>query len=170
MNKVLVVGVLVAVALSGLAFFGLEDGLDGRTGAQAGPDHYDLQVFHSGQVDGGVAISTTTTGDTQLLSTQFVTRQGYVRYITFDADEATVATFPASSTMSHYIPNVGDCANIVLENSGDSNLTLAEGTGNDLQEPDGQDVVISANNYALLTLCRTSNTDILIVVDETIPG
>lgn len=143
---------------------------EGSFGAQSGPDHYNLQVFYAGQVDGGLAVSTTTLGNTPGDVTDLIRQGGYVRYLTINADEATTYTFPASSTLSHYIPQSGMCANVLLENSGDSNLTLAAGTGIDMQEPDGQNVVIGTTNFANLLLCRQANTDIVIIVDETIPG
>lgn len=40
----------------------------------------------------------------------------------------------------------------------------------DLQVPDGQNVIIGPNNYAILTFYRRSDTDMVVVVDETIPA
>jgi len=48
--------------------------------------------------------------------------------------------------------------------------TIAAGTGIDLQEPDGQNVVIGINNYAFLTCFKEASTDIVCRVDETIPA
>jgi len=173
MNRLLTGGVVIALALSGLAFFGVNDGVDGRdgrVGAQSGPDHYDLQVFNAGLVSGGNHFATSSSGAGTLVAGNLFNSQGYVRYMTIDATDAVTVTFPATSTLTSYIPATGDCADIVIENSGDSNLTLAGGTGMDIQEPDGQNVVIGTTNYALITLCRQLNRDILLVVDETIPG
>ena len=49
-------------------------------------------------------------------------------------------------------------------------VTLAAGTGVDLQESDGQNVVIGINNYAWLTCFRELSSDIVCRVDETIPA
>lgn len=52
--------------------------------------------------------------------------------------------------------------------------TLAAGTGIDLQEPDGQNVVIGINNYAWLECTRGLDSgapeDIVCLVDESIPA
>lgn len=172
MNKLLTVGVVVAVVFAGLAFFGVSDGVDGKDGfsAQPGPDHYDVQLFHAGQVDGGMYVATTSSGAGTLTASQLANRQGYTRYLDVNATDAVTLTFPATSTLTGFIPSVGDCANIMLENSGDSNLTLAAGTGMDLQEPDGQNVVIGTTNYAKLTFCRTNSSDMVLWADESIPA
>jgi len=38
----------------------------------------------------------------------------------------------------------------------------------DLQEPDGQNVVIGQNNYAWLTFVKQASGDVVVRVDETI--
>ena len=48
--------------------------------------------------------------------------------------------------------------------------TIAAGTGIDLQEPDGQNVVVGPDNYAWLTCFREVSTNVVCRVDETIPA
>ena len=185
MNKdnLIVAGLVLALIFSGLAFFGGDIGPQGDRGDRgdrgerglggaSGPEYYGLQVFYAGHVDGGLTFATTSSGAGVLVANDLVRRDGYVKYMTINAEDAVTVTFPATSTLTHYIPQSGMCTNIVIENSGDSNLTLAGGTGMDLQEPDatGTEVVIGANNFALVTLCRQANTDILLLVEETRPG
>lgn len=139
-------------------------------GGSAGPTHTVTQEFLAGHVEGGLYVSTTTTGVTNADPTFQVRRSGYVRYLNVNADEASTLTLPATTSLSSFVPETGQCFTQKLENSGDSNLTIGAGTGIDLQEPDGQNVVIGANNYANIEYCRTSNSDIVVTVDETIPA
>ena len=73
MNKFLTGGVVVALVLSGLAFFGAEDGSNGRdgrdgeTGAMVGPEVYDAMTFFS-TVNLKWDTATSSTGTTTLTS------------------------------------------------------------------------------------------------------
>lgn len=139
-------------------------------GAQSGPDHYGVQYFHDGHLDGGVYKATTTAASATALVTDILTNEGYVRYWNMNVDNAATVTLPATSSLAHFIPDSGDCWLAKWENSGDSNLTVAAGTGIDLQEPDDTsdfNVVIGANGYANVEYCRTSNSDIVVTVMET---
>lgn len=139
-------------------------------GASSGPEHFGLESFYAGHVDGGLLKSTTTSASATMLATDILTREGYVRYWSMDVTDASSVTFPASTTLAHFIPVPGMCWTAKWENLGDSNLTMIEGAGFDMQEPDGQNVVIGANNFATVEYCRQLNTDIVVTVDETIPG
>ena len=69
--------------------------------------------------------------------------------------------------------NPGDYRTWVIENgytAAATTTTIAAGTGIDLQEPDGQNVVVGINNYAFLTCFREASTDIVCSFDETIPA
>lgn len=95
--------------------------------------------------------------------------------ITFTASTtqaALTATLPATTTFP--LPsNAGSYRTWVIENpftAAATTTTLAAGTGVDLQEVDGGNVVIGINNYAFLTCFRLPDTDIVCRVDETIPA
>lgn len=96
--------------------------------------------------------------------------------ITFTASTtqaALTATLPATSTMTSLLPNAGDYRTWVIENpftAAATTTTIGAGTGIDLQEPDGQNVVIGINNYAWLTCFREASTDVVCRVDESIPA
>lgn len=96
--------------------------------------------------------------------------------ITFTASTtqgALTATLPATSTMTTLLPNAGDYRTWVIENpftAAATTTTIAAGAGIDLQEPDGQNVVIGIDNYAWLTCFREASTDVVCRVDETIPA
>jgi hypothetical protein len=96
--------------------------------------------------------------------------------ITFPASStqpALTVTLPATSTMTSLLPNAGDYRSWVIENpflGAATTTTIAAGTGIDLQEPDGQNVVIEITNYAWLTCYRKVSTDVVCSVDESIPA
>lgn len=85
---------------------------------------------------------------------------------------ATTLTLPATSTWDVLVPDAGDMRVWVVENatSTATNVTLAAGTGIDLQEPDGQNVVLGQNNYAWVTCFREASTNVVCRVDETVPA
>jgi hypothetical protein len=117
---------------------------------------------------GGGVTATTSAASATIPATDFDTENYIV--VTPSLGNVTL-TLPASTTFPG-IPNVGDTRTILIENaaSAATTTTIAAGTGVDLQEPDGQNVVIGQNNYAWLTATRLSNTDIVVVVDEVIPA
>jgi hypothetical protein len=85
---------------------------------------------------------------------------------------AVTATLPATTTLP-LGAGVGSYRTWVIENSytgAATTTTIAAGIGIDLQEPDGQDVVIGINNYAFLTCFREASSDVVCRVDETIPA
>lgn len=96
--------------------------------------------------------------------------------ITFTASSTQAAltvTLPAASTMTSLIPNTGDYRSWVIENpftAAATTTTIAAGSGIDLQEPDGQNVVIGINNYAWLTCFREASANVVCRVDESIPA
>jgi len=84
----------------------------------------------------------------------------------------TTYTFGATSTWTSLIPSAGDMRTWIFRNATTSaiNATLAAGTGMDLQESDGQNVVIGQNNFAIVDCYRKTDTDVVCFVDETIPA
>lgn len=117
---------------------------------------------------GGGVTSTTSAASASLLATDIDT-ENYVA-VTPSLGNITI-TLPASSTFPG-IPNPGDTRDLIIENAATAatTTTIAAGTGIDLQEPDGQNVVIGQNNYAYITCTRQRNTDIACRIDETIPA
>lgn len=142
-------------------------------GAQPGPDHTELQFFKAGLVDGGGVYSTTTTVASETLTAAVLQKNKVIRMLGSSTAAAITLTLPASTTMNAVLPKPGDYRTWVIENgytAAATTTTIAAGTGMDLQEPDGQNVVIGINNYAFLTCFREASTDIVCAVDETIPA
>lgn len=178
MNKENLITVAVAVVASVLVvgvFFAPNDGKNGRDGADGvgaipGSEVYAPFITHAGHVDGGISISTTTAASATLEKTDVVQTQGYVRLFSANVDNAATLTLPASSTLASFIPNPGQCFTQKWENTGDSNGTIAAGTGIELQEPTGGNVIIGATDFANVEWCRQANTDIVVTVTDTIPA
>jgi hypothetical protein len=162
----------VAVVLAlGFIFAGGDDAPS--LGVSAGPEVYDVTAYRSGLVSGGAVVATSTGAAGTLIAGDLVTNSGYtsVLRITPTAGNATI-TLPASSSLPHFAPNAGDRVQVIVENAATAatTTTIAAGTGMDLQEPDGQNVVIGQNNYAVLDFIRESSGNFVVIVDETIPA
>lgn len=85
---------------------------------------------------------------------------------------ALTLTLPATTTGA-YGPTAGDRVYLTIKNShtaAATTTTVAAGTGVDLQEPDGQNVVIGINNYAWIICLTLDTTDVACEVDESIPA
>jgi len=146
-------------------------------GAFSGPDVYSKIFLHEGFVDGGAVFATTTTvsADSTSLAPNVLAKHKVIRFLGSSTAAALTATIAASTTSGwvNILPNPGDTASWFIENgytAAATTTTIAAGTGIDLQEPDGQNVVIGINNYAKLECFREASTDIVCTVDEFIPG
>lgn len=166
-------GVAIACVLAVFAFMKPADVVVEPAGAVPGPEHYELQFFKGGLTDGGTVYSTTTTAAAETLTAAVLEKHKLIRFLGSATAAAITVTLPASTTMNAVLPNPGDYRTWVIENgytAAATTTTIAAGTGVDLQEPDGQNVVIGINNYAFLTCFREASTDIVCRVDETIPA
>lgn len=153
------------------------DGQDGGVGAAPGPEVYNSTYFRSGVITGGRVVSTTTSGAVTIPAKDLISRTGeYTRQLVVTPTAASAnVTLPATSTLTNFIPNSGDCYVMKYENaaSAATNTTLVAGTGMDLQESgdgDALNVVIGQNNFANLEFCRRSDTDMIVTVTESSPA
>lgn len=158
---VLAVGLVVAVQNVHVSVQG------GNLGAVPGVALYPQSVTTFTQ-GGGITSTSTSDSASALLATDIDT-ENYVVVTPLLGNFSL--TLPASTTFPG-IPNAGDSRQIIIENGATAatTTTIVAGTGIDLQEPDGQNVVIGQNNYAILTATRMANSDIVVVVDEVIPA
>ena len=178
MNKenLVVGGIVIALLFSVFALFnGGQDGRDGRdgVGVASGPDVYNHTLFFDGLTDGGGVRATTTTVAAETITSGQMARNKVFRYLGSATAAAITVTLPATSTMSNLIPRPGDTRTWIFENAytaSATTTTIAAGTGIDLQESDGQNVIIGINNYAFLTCFREASSDIVCWVTETIPA
>lgn len=139
-------------------------------GAFPGPDIYsNINVYGAFQQGGGSNSIDPVTGSYTLTAANMVN----ANVITFDASTTQAAltvTLPASTTFP-IGKEAGSYRSWVVENpftAAATTTTIAAGTGVDLQEPDGQNVVIEINDYAWITCFREASTDIVCRADETI--
>lgn len=119
----------------------------------------------------GYVFSTTTVGTASILQSADLSDASVIR-VTPSGYVSNVTISLGSSTTIPGIPTPGDHRSFVIENAATTatTTTIAAGTGVDLQEPDGQNVVIGQNNYAFVTCFREASTDIVCNIDETIPA
>jgi len=161
---IIVFGIYFAVQNIQVSMDGLADGLGGVPGVAMYPQS--VTTF----TEGGGITSVSTSSATYTLTASQIDTENYVEFTPLG--EAATLTLPATSTMSNIIPNAGDHRTIVIENAATAatTTTIAAGAGMDLQENDGQNVVIGQNNYAIIDLWRLSTGDMVVTINETIPA
>lgn len=169
MDTLKTIAVSLATALVAFIGFGAVTG-DDNLGYQLIPGISMTPASVTTFTQGGVYYATTTANATASLLATDVDEESYIAITPTGA--ALTLTLPATSTLTNFIPNAGDFRTIIIENGATAatTTTIAAGAGMDLQEPDGQNVVIGQNNYAILTFYRQSNGDMVVTVDETIPA
>lgn len=95
-------------------------------------------------------------------------------YIGLTPSAAIDVTLPATTTLFADCLTVnGDFVDVIIGNNSATaatTTTIVAGAGIDLQEPDGQNVVIGGLNYGILKIMRISATEAVAVVNETIPA
>src|SRR3990167_5863849 len=108
----LVIGIsIVVVLILGVLFprgnTVVERVIDG-IGASSGPDHYNLEQFFGGRID-GTQVATSSEGSPTITAGEF---RNWVKSSVVSYSPGLVAggtiTFPASSTISDVVPRAGD--------------------------------------------------------------
>ena len=122
----------------------------------------DVSTFTQG---GGITASSTTNAAETLLATDIDVEN----VITYTPNVNSTLTLPATSTLSAIIPTAGDTRQYFIQNASSTEtatLTLAGGTGMDMQEPTGADLVINGLDWGILNFVRLANTDIAVFFNE----
>lgn len=143
-----------------------------QLGALAGPDVYSYMNVHGAFSQGGGVTTVTPTSGTVTITGSDMAGSNVITFTASSTQAALTATLPATTTFP-LPPEAGAYRSWVIINpflAAATTTTIAAGTGIDLQEPDGQNVVIGITNYAWLTCVRLASTDIACSVDETIPA
>ena len=171
-DKIVTGGVIIALALSGLAFFGGTDGIDGidgrdgRVGAQSGPDHYSTQYFQDNFYVGDGSYATTS--DVAAATLTAVELDCDVSYVSFNAGLNITLTTQASTSQPFKNMRVGQSCSTLFYSAtttAATTITFAAGTGVDLQEDEGGTVIVNGLESARLTYVKKADTDILLVVE-----
>jgi len=172
-NISLVVIALITVFASGVvAMFVSQTNIPAVVGAISGPDVYGYFNVHGAFGQGGGVTTASPTSQTYTFTHADMVSSNILTFVASSTMPALTATLPATTTFP-LPPEAGASRSWIIENpftAAATTTTIAAGTGIDLQEPDGQNVVIGINNYAWLTCFREASTDIVCSVDETIPA
>lgn len=168
-DKFIVIGVVLALVLSGFAFFnGGADGRDGRdgVGAVAGPFYTEHQVFGNSFTLGGTVTSTTTIDTTIVLDARHL-RVGVSLMSMNIGIDATITTM-ASTSAPFVGMRAGQSFTVYFFNASTtagSVATFAAGTGVDLQEDEGETVLVNGLEIARLTFLKKVDSDIIMWVE-----
>jgi hypothetical protein len=124
-------------------------------------------VTFTGEVLGGVGVDTQSSTTNEVLTASQICDYSYLAYTPINALNLTL---PATSTITSCLQTAGISKSFLIENAATTTnaITIVAGKGMDLQEPDGQNVVIGQNNYAWLTFVKQASGDVVVRVDETI--
>lgn len=170
MNKKIIALVVALVALVGGVALSNSD--TPVLGALSGPDIQTYLNVAGPLTQGGGVQSVSPTSAAVTLTFAQMSGSNVITFAASSTMPALTATLPASTTFP--LPSkVGSYRSWVIENpftAAATTTTIAAGTGIDLQEPDGQNVVIGIDNYAWLTCFRELSSDIVCEVDESIPA
>lgn len=146
---------------------------DLQSGALSGPDvNSYMNVNGAFSQGGGLSTVLQIAEGTHTLTFAEMSEYNVITFTASTTQGALTATLPATTTFP-LGTKAGSYRSWVIENpftAAATTTTIAAGTGIDLQEPDGQNVVIGINNYAYLTCFRLADSDIVCRVDETIPA
>lgn len=144
-------------------------------GAVSGPyvymDMYMQDVKMKRMTFGRLTIASSTAGSATTLLEANLTEYSGMDFT--PGDNAVAFTLPATSTMTTFIPDVGDCSLWRIRNldaTAATTTTITAGTGIDLVENENGDVIIDGGNEAQLLFCRELDTDVTVYVDEYIPA
>jgi hypothetical protein len=127
----------------------------------------------NGLTETGGVVTVTPTSEAVTLTQEQLLSGNVITFAASTTQAALTVTLPATSTMTTLLPNAGDMRRWVIENpftAAATTTTIAAGTGIDLQETDGLNVVIGINNYAFVTCFREASTDVVCAINETIPA
>ena len=169
-DKLVVIGVVLALVLSGFAFFngGVDgrDGLDGIGGA-SGPYHTEHQIFANNFTRGGTVTSTTTVDTTIILDASHL-RVGVSLMSMNIGVDATITTMASTSApLVNLIP--GESFVVYFFNASTtagSLATFAAGTGVDLQEDNGGAKTVGGNDIARLTFLKKADSDVILWIES----
>ena len=169
-TRKLIIGLLVIVSAGLIGVSATQE--EQSLGALSNPEVYSHLNVHGPFSQGGGVTTASPTNASYTLTFADMNRSNVITFAASSTMPALTATLPASSSFP--LPSeAGAMRSWVIVNpftAAATTTTIAAGTGIDLQEPDGQNVVIGITNYAWLTCFRMANTDIVCSVDETIPA
>lgn len=160
MDNKLVSGVLVVAVLGLLGVSAFKNTTvtvnnpQPQFGAQSGPESFQKMFFRDNAVIGGNVLATSSQGTATYTSADITNS----KVITHTATAALTVTLPASSTLTNFVPNVGDTAEVFI-NPVTTLITFAGGTGTELNTASSTKNV-NAGGLGVFKFVRKANTDI----------
>ena len=163
------VSVVVAVGLSAMFFGPGQDGRPGRdgndgVGAAAGPALYENIQFLNSFVKAGRTVATTTTAADSSVTMTRTMLDTDVSYITYNAGVNTTLTTMASTSAPFSNMRAGEEISVLFYSATTTagvTVTIAAGTGVDLQEDEGETVIINGLEVARLTFVKKADSNII---------
>lgn len=173
MEKALTGGVVLALVLSGLAFFSapvdtVTERVVERVGAVVGPEYSDTQYFRGNLTVGNGAVSTTSDAATYTLTAREVDTD--TAYVAWTADLNTTLTFPNATSAPFTKLRVGEIFEQVWYSpttTAAATITFAApaGGGIDLQEDEGGSVILNGLETARVTYLKTGASAVSVIVE-----
>ena len=138
-------------------------------GAAAGPDHYFHNRFISNYSVGGQNYATSSIGAAYTLTTLELPADRETGYIswTVNIENITLTTMASSSAPLADL-KIGESYSTYLysaTSTAASTITLAAGTGVDLQEDEAGSVVVNGLELSKLTFLKKADTDVILLVE-----
>lgn len=127
-------------------------------------------TVESFQTGGAMTVLTDANGGTYTLTEVQMLISGGFEFAAGGAGQEVIAlTFPATSTMTSLIPNAGDCRAWTYDAdalAAATTTTFTAGTGHHLIAYTTNDDVLDGNEFALVKMCRRTDTDVNTFVSE----
>lgn len=169
-NKLVLGGVIVALLMSGVALMSsntvVERTIEKAVGAFSGPNIYNRVVFNAGFQSGGSTLATSSTASTYTLLSAELDQD--VTYISWNAGLNVTLTTMASTSMD-FVGNVTGDKRVYdfysATTTAATTITFAAGTGVDMQEDEGETVIVNGLEAARLTFIRKADSDVLFEVE-----
>lgn len=141
---------------------------DPGVGAASGPEHYVHQRFYSGASFGDETYATSSTAAAYTLTTtEFPDNRRY-GYVSWTPNVSTTLTTMASTSAPLSNLKTGEYYTVLFYNASSTaaaTATFAAGTGVDLQEDEGETVVVNGLEIARLTFLKKADTDVILWVE-----
>ena len=135
-------------------------------GAVVGPDVYDHVTLHQNFTRGGNQVATSSTAATYTLTTDEIREE--VSYLSWTVNVDTTLTTMASTSAPLSNLRTGESLEMYFYNASTTaaaTATFAAGTGVDLQENEGETVIVNGLEMAKLIFIKKADTDVALWVD-----
>ena len=137
-------------------------------GAAAGPDHFVHNRFFDNISVGGSVFATSSTASSYTLTTAELNRDRKISLISWTVNVNTTLTTMASTSAPLVGLRPGEFYSVLFYNASTtaaSTATFAAGTGVDLQEDEGETVIVNGLEIARLTFLKKADTDVILWIE-----